>query len=87
MSALDLDQIGQRWPRFLWAVRQAALLSDTEARACIRDFKAARWGSSEAVDHFGGCAAVVEAAARRWRSMPQKMRAADRLPARPLWEV
>ena len=42
----------------------AACLSRGESHACIRDFKAGRAYSGEAVNHYGGTRAVMDAALR-----------------------
>jgi hypothetical protein len=41
-----------------------ACLSRGEAEACLRDAKAGREWSGEAVNHFGGTGAVIRAAVR-----------------------
>lgn len=54
--------------RLLRNVQWVACLSEGEALACIRDYRAARdtqnsdllrWGGGEAVTHYGGPAAVI----------------------------
>lgn len=57
------EAAAKRWPRLLAACSWAALLTHTEAACCLRDYAAGRRGSGEAVDHFGGCAAVLARAA------------------------
>jgi hypothetical protein len=51
-----------RYPRLLRAMKWVAVLSDGEAEACLRDYKAGLDYSGEAVNHFGGTKAVIERA-------------------------
>lgn len=69
----DLDLLERRFPRLIFAMKQAAILSTGEATCAIRDFKHG-WPSGEAVDHFGGPARVIQAALR-WRTFARKIRA------------
>lgn len=52
----------RKCPRLARMCKWVAILSDGEADACIRDYKAGIQYSSEAVNHFGGTRAVVERA-------------------------
>ena len=47
------------YPRLVRAMRGIALLSGTEAAICIRDLKAGRRWSSEAVNEYGGTRKVL----------------------------
>jgi len=77
MRAADvsaIDFLAARYPRLLRAMKWAAILCDTEAGAALRDYVLARdgiydrdllrYGGGEAVCHFGGPVAVIEAAIR-----------------------
>jgi len=62
-------EIARRYPRLLHAMQWVACLSDGEAIACIRDFKAGYAYSGEAVNHFGGTDVVIHRAIKqrtRW---------------------
>lgn len=71
---LDMDQCARRYPRLIRAMQWAAILSDYEASATLRDVRYASAGiysanyldngGGEAVHHFGGPRAVIKAA---WR--------------------
>ena len=50
--------------RLLAAMKWAAILTESEAEACIEHYRLGLPYSSEAVDHFGGTRAVMRAAAR-----------------------
>lgn len=67
-------EILQRWPRVILGAQWAACLSWGEAIACIRDYKAGREYSGEAVNHFGGTRIVLQRAATR----PARQYARDR---------
>lgn len=54
-----------RYPLVIRAMKFVALLTNGEATACIEAIKRGDEWSSEAVDHFGGTRAVLEAAWRR----------------------
>ncbi len=47
------------YPRLVCAMRGTALLSGTEAAICIRDLKAGRRWSVEAVNEYGGTRKVL----------------------------
>ena len=51
-------------PKVQKLIKWTALLSDSEAAACIRDYRAGLPYSSEAVAHYGGPKRVLETA---WR--------------------
>lgn len=53
-----------RYPRIIRLMQFAACLSVGEAESCIRDFKAGDPYSGEAVNHFGGTRAVMDAVLR-----------------------
>lgn len=59
--------IAKRYPRLLKCMRWAAILSYGEAECAIRDYldgyRGPGWGG-EAVAHFGGPTAVIQAAIR-----------------------
>ena len=59
------QDINQRYPRLLAAMQWVAILSPGEAACCIRDYKAGRDWSGEAVNHFGGTRAVLQ---RAWET-------------------
>lgn len=59
---LSWEDITVRFPNLLEAVKYAALLSDGEGIACIRDYAAGLDWSSEAVNAFGGTFAVIQRA-------------------------
>ena len=63
---LSADECAKRYPRLLRAMKWAACLSETEASATLRDLRNgnARYGGGEAVSHFGGPLAVLQAAKR-----------------------
>lgn len=60
----DIVPIEARYPRIIRLMQFAACLSRGEASACIRDFKAGRAYSGEAVNHYGGTRAVIDAVLR-----------------------
>src|SRR5216683_622539 len=77
MHAADMpamDYLRARFPRLTRAMKWTAILCDTEAGAALRDYVLARdgvydrdllrYGGGEAVCHFGGPVAVIEAAIR-----------------------
>lgn len=74
MKTLTADQCATRYPRLVRAMRWAACLSAGEAACTLRDIAHVRagilpadylrWGGGEAVSHFGGPRAVLEAAIR-----------------------
>ena len=49
-----LPAILQHYPRLVRAMQGTAMLNGMEAAACIRDLKAGRRWSSEAVNRYGG---------------------------------
>jgi hypothetical protein len=57
-----MRDLATRYPRLLRAMRWVAVLSDGEALACLRDYKAGFDYSGEAVNHFGGTKTVIERA-------------------------
>lgn len=61
---LDGLTIERRWPRLIHAMQWVACLSSGEAESCVRDYLEGRMYSGEAVNHFGGTQAVLQAAAR-----------------------
>lgn len=63
LQEVSWGEIVERWPRVLEAVKWAALLSDGEGIACIRDYVAGRRYCGEAVNHFGGTQKVMDRAA------------------------
>jgi hypothetical protein len=58
------ENLERKYPRLIRAMQFVACLSQGEALACLRDYKAGYDYSSEAVNHFGGCRAVLERASR-----------------------
>ena len=61
------EEIEQRYPLLIAAMKWAAILSTTEAVDCIKAIQEER-GSGEAVQHFGGPVAVFKGAmrCRKW---------------------
>jgi len=79
---MDRDELVRRYPRLLRAMRDAAILTRTEAEAALlqllRTYPSQRAQSlpaSEAVSHFGGNLKVVRVAIRRRRMFPSTARA------------
>lgn len=80
------DFLARRFPRLLNAMKGAAILCNSEATAALRDYVFARdgvlcrdlirYGGGEAVCHFGGPLAVIQAA-RRYASMSLAMARRD----------
>ncbi len=62
MKYRTLDECITRYPRLIRNMRFVAILSVTEAGACLRDFRNGSEYSGEAVNHFGGTRAVIERA-------------------------
>jgi hypothetical protein len=62
-ASMPYEQIEKRYPALLRAMRWAAVLSCTESADCIRALQERRL-SGEAVNHFGGPLAVLDAAIR-----------------------
>ena len=62
MKYLSLEHCQERYPRLCKAMRWAAILTPSEAGACIRDYRQGLEYSGEAVNHFGGTKAVIKAA-------------------------
>jgi hypothetical protein len=58
------ENLERKYPRLIRAMQFVACLSRGEALACLRDYRAGFDYSSEAVNHFGGCRAVLERASR-----------------------
>ncbi len=54
LRSYRLPAILMHYPRLVRAMQGIATLKDIEAAACIRDFKAGRRWSSEAVNRYGG---------------------------------
>lgn len=65
VRSYDLPTILTRYRRLVEAMRRIATLNGIEAAGCIRDLKAGRRWSSEAVNHYGGTRRVASDA---WRS-------------------
>jgi hypothetical protein len=82
----DLCAIRARWPRLVLLMQWVAILSWSEACAGLRDLaEHPRYGGGEAVAHFGGPHAVVQAAIRARRAMLKTLwskHQARRTPAR-----
>jgi hypothetical protein len=73
---LSPAQLEAKYSRLLANMRWAAMLSNGEALACLRDYRAGDKYSGEAVNHYGGTVAVVKAAASlRTNALYQSMRA------------
>jgi hypothetical protein len=54
LRSYHLPAILMHYPRLVRAMQEIATLNDTEAAACIRDLKAGRLWSSQAVNRYGG---------------------------------
>jgi hypothetical protein len=54
LRSYNLPAILMHYPRLVRAMRGIAMLNCIEAAACIRDLKAGRRWSSEAVNRYGG---------------------------------
>jgi len=65
LRSFDIPTILLRYPRLVFAMRKVAALDGGEAARCIRDLKAGRRWSSDAVNHYGGTRRVASDA---WRS-------------------
>ena len=68
---MGCDEIIKRYPRLIVAMQTAALLSLYEAASAIQSIQLARATETqpfgcEAVQHYGGCEAVIKAAANQW---------------------
>ena len=66
---MTLTDIKRRYPRLIRSLQWLAILSESEAAACIRDYKAGLSFSGEAVNHFGGTRPLITRAASghvRW---------------------
>lgn len=61
---LPLDGILARYPRLVRAACWAACLSTHEAASCIQMWRAGHAWAGEAVNHYGGCRAVLLGAIR-----------------------
>lgn len=60
---LTTEQIRARYPRLIRAACYVAILCQTEAIACIRDYAAGQPTSGEAVNHYGGTEKIIIRAA------------------------
>lgn len=58
------EEVAQRYPRLLRAMRWAACLSEMEAISCIAMHSAGHAYAGEAVNHYGGNLAVIRGAIR-----------------------
>ena len=63
-SYLDHDEAARRYPRLIRAMRWVACLNSTEAQSAIIMHRAGHEFAGEAVNHFGGCRAVIRRAFR-----------------------
>lgn len=71
---MSMDEMAERYPRLIRAMKWAAILTHYEAAATLRDIRYVgmgklrpdylRHGGGEAVSHFGGPAEVIKAAIR-----------------------
>jgi hypothetical protein len=61
---VTLESVATRWPRLLAACQWVAILSPAEAATALYAVATGSDFGSEAVNHFGGAHAVVNAAAR-----------------------
>jgi hypothetical protein len=64
LRSYHLPAILQHYPRLVRAMQGIAILNGLEAAGCIRDLKAGRRWSSEAVNRYGGTHKV---AADAWK--------------------
>ncbi len=77
-AGMRYEEIERRYPLLIASMKEAAILSTTEAADCIRAIQEQR-GSGEAVTHFGGPVAVFNGAmrCRKWaRQLRQSRRGA-----------
>jgi hypothetical protein len=72
---LSPDELRQRYPRLLAAARHAAILADTEAIHALQRYRAGCPVAGEAVNHYGGTRAVLEAAYRHRHAAQGEARA------------
>ena len=74
LRSYDVPAILLHYPRLVRAMRGIAMLNGIEAAACIRDLKAGRGWSSEAVHRCGGTPKVATHAwkYRRAISLPPR---------------
>lgn len=63
-SYLDHDEAARRYPRLIRAMRWVACLAQLEAQSAIIMHRAGHAWAGEAVNHAGGCAAVIRNAIR-----------------------
>lgn len=61
---LSMEQCLKRYPRLSWHMMAVAILSSTEAGACLRDYRDGFKCSGEAVNHYGGTLRVIQDAIR-----------------------
>jgi hypothetical protein len=61
---LPNEEVAHRWPRLLRAMCWAACLNDAEAVSCLVMHRAGHGFAGEAVNHYGGCVAVIRSAIR-----------------------
>jgi hypothetical protein len=54
LRSYHIPAILMHYPRLVRAMRGIAMLTGMEAATCIRDFKAGRRWSGQAVNHYGG---------------------------------
>jgi hypothetical protein len=54
LRSYHLPTILQHYPRLVRAMQEIAMLNGMEAAGCIRDLKAGRRWSSEAINRYGG---------------------------------
>ena len=59
LRSYQILSILTHYPRLVRTMRRIALLSGTDAAICIRDFKAGRRWSVEAVNEYGGTRKVL----------------------------
>lgn len=58
---LSFEECLKRYPRLIFFMQMAAILSKSEAACAIRDYHRG-WLSGEAVEHYGGAVEVIHAA-------------------------
>jgi hypothetical protein len=69
LRSYHIPSILLHYPRLVRSMRRLAILDEMTAAACIRDLKARRRWSSDAVDRYGGTHTVATEAWKYRREM------------------
>jgi hypothetical protein len=70
LRSYHIPSILLHYPRLVRSMRRLAILDEMTAASCIRDLKAGRRWSSEAVNRYGGTHKVATDACKYRRAMP-----------------